>query len=99
MRGVSQPFEEWTTTAVRDRERHRRGDHDGQPLWALGPGDIFGEIAVISSGRRTASVVATSPMRLIALFKRDVWNMERDCPEAAERLRARVAEHRGAEAN
>ena len=42
---------------------------DGKPARKLGPGDVFGEIAAISSGRRTASVVATSPMRLIALFK------------------------------
>jgi CRP-like cAMP-binding protein len=46
---------------------------DGVLLRKLGPGHVFGELAVISSGRRTASVVATSSMRLIALFKRDVW--------------------------
>src|ERR1041384_7386358 len=46
---------------------------DGAQLRTLGPGDVFGEIAVIASGRRTASVTATSPMKLIALFKRDVW--------------------------
>jgi hypothetical protein len=42
-----------------------------------------------------ASVTATSPMRLIALFKRDVWALERRSPQAAERLRALVAERRG----
>jgi CRP-like cAMP-binding protein len=70
---------------------------NGKQLRTLGPGDVFGEIAVVSSGRRTASVVSTSPMRLIAFFKRDVWALERDCPEAAERLRARIAELRTAE--
>jgi CRP-like cAMP-binding protein len=61
---------------------------------SLGPGDVFGEIAVMASGRRTASVVATSPMGLIVLFKRDVWELERRSPEAAGRLRALVAESR-----
>ena len=30
----------------------------------------------MASGRRTASVVATSPVRALALFKRDVWALE-----------------------
>jgi len=67
---------------------------DGVQLRTLGPGDVFGEIAMIASGRRTASVVATSPMKLIALFKRDVWALEKKAPEAATRLRALVTERR-----
>jgi CRP-like cAMP-binding protein len=67
---------------------------DGARLRTLGPGDVFGEIALLASGRRTASVVATSPMKLIALFKRDVWALEKRAPEAAGRLRALVAERR-----
>ena len=65
---------------------------DGEVVRTLGPGDIFGEVAVLASGRRTATVVATSPMRLITLFKRDVWALERRSPETADRLRALVAE-------
>jgi CRP-like cAMP-binding protein len=65
---------------------------DGEALRTLGPGAVFGEIAVIASGRRTATVVATSPMRLIAWFKRDVWRLEQEAPAAAERLRALVSE-------
>jgi CRP-like cAMP-binding protein len=64
--------------------------HDGEEIRTLGPGDVFGEIAVIASGRRTATVVATSPMRLITLFNRDVWRLERTAPDAAKRLRALV---------
>ena len=64
--------------------------HDGDEIRTLGPGDVFGEIAVIASGRRTATVLATSPMRLITLFNRDVWRLERTAPDAAKRLRALI---------
>jgi CRP-like cAMP-binding protein len=70
---------------------------DGEVLRALGPGDIFGEVAVLASGRRTADVVSTTPMSLIAIFKRDVWALERRSPEAAERLRGLVAERLAAQ--
>ena len=67
---------------------------DGAVIGSLGPGDVFGEIAVIASGRRTASVSATTPLRLIALFKRDVWALEKRDPAAAASLRALVEERR-----
>jgi CRP-like cAMP-binding protein len=68
---------------------------DGVAIRTLGPGDVFGEIAIIASGRRTASVTATSAMRLIALLNRDVWALERRAPDAAARLRALIADRRG----
>jgi CRP-like cAMP-binding protein len=71
---------------------------DGRLIRALGPGDVFGEIAVLASGRRTATVTATSAMNLLTLFKRDVWALERDCPGVAERLRALIAERQAAAA-
>lgn len=66
--------------------------HDGEVLRTLGPGDMFGEIAVLSSGRRTATVVAATDMTLITVLNRDLWRIERDCPEIADALRATVAE-------
>ena len=65
---------------------------DGTVLRTLGAGDVFGEIAILSGGRRTASVIATSPLRLITLFKRDVWALERRAPEAATGLRRLIDE-------
>ena len=61
--------------------------HDGVVIATLGPGEVFGEIALISSGRRTASVVASTPMRLITLFKRDLWQLEERAPQVATTLR------------
>jgi CRP-like cAMP-binding protein len=68
---------------------------DGKIVRSVGPGDLIGEVAVLASGRRTASVVATLPVRAIAFFKRDVWALERTAPEAARRLRAAIEEHVG----
>jgi len=71
-----------------------------RPIARMSRGDVFGEIALLSSGRRTASVVAVTPMSLISLFKTDVWRLERDAPAVAEALRATVQERlaRSAEA-
>jgi CRP-like cAMP-binding protein len=66
---------------------------NGATLRKIGPGDVLGEVAVLSGGRRTASVVATSPMRLIGLFKRDVWALDRTAPAGAARLRAALEKH------
>jgi CRP-like cAMP-binding protein len=67
---------------------------DGEVIGEVGPGDVVGEIAVLASGRRTASVVAATPLRALAWFKRDVWALEQSAPEAARRLRAALVVHR-----
>jgi putative iron-dependent peroxidase len=43
---------------------------DGSVIRKLGPGDFFGEIALIDEGRRTATVTATSPIRCLAIAPR-----------------------------
>ena len=43
---------------------------DESPIATLGPGDFFGEIALLETERRTASVIAETPMRLIVMFQR-----------------------------
>jgi len=63
---------------------------NGRRLATLGAGEVFGEVAVLAAGIRMATVVATSPVHLIALLKRDVWAIERRSPETAEHLRALI---------
>jgi CRP/FNR family cyclic AMP-dependent transcriptional regulator len=67
--------------------------HGQSKIRALGPGDFFGEIGVLADDRRrTASVVATSPMKAIRLTTHQVKSMVDESPEFAERLRAAIAE-------
>lgn len=65
--------------------------HENDVVNTLGPGDYFGEIAVMSGGRRSASVVATSPVTLVTIFNRDIWRLEREAPEIAATLRDAIA--------
>jgi CRP-like cAMP-binding protein len=65
---------------------------DGEVVRTLAAGDVFGEIGMMATGTRTASVVATSPMRLFAMFARDFKRLERDTPALAKSLRETMAE-------
>jgi CRP-like cAMP-binding protein len=65
---------------------------DGEPVRTLAAGDVFGEIGMMATGTRTASVVATTPMRLLATFTRDFKRLENDMPALAKSLRETMAE-------
>jgi CRP-like cAMP-binding protein len=68
---------------------------DGEHVRMLGPGDVFGEIACFFGGQRTATVVAKTPMELVMLFNGELWRLDREVPEVADRLRATVADRLG----
>jgi len=59
----------------------------GEVIGSLGPGDVFGEMGMLSGGKRTADVVATSPMRLITLSK---WDLKRISGEVTDQLQSLV---------
>ena len=63
----------------------------GQKVASLGPGDIFGETGVLEKEMRNASVVATSPIRVVKLT---TWEIKRLAPETLARLREVVQERR-----
>lgn len=59
----------------------------GEVIGSLGPGDVFGEMGMLSGARRTADVIATSPMHLITLSK---WDLKRISAEVSDQLRLLV---------
>jgi CRP/FNR family cyclic AMP-dependent transcriptional regulator len=76
-------IEEGTADVLKGQER----------LAELGPGDFFGELGLHSEDdRRTASVVATSPLRTIVMFGRDFRQMEDEMPEVASRIKRAIEE-------
>ena len=69
---------------------------EGVEVSKLGPGDFFGEAAILGDGRRTATVTTTSPSRLFVLFGTEFRTLQQQLPETAERIemlmRQRVGE-------
>jgi CRP-like cAMP-binding protein len=62
---------------------------------ALGPGDEFGEIGLLLTGQRTATVVARTPMRLLSLSGQDFERIREHVPEAERTLRRLGVERAG----
>jgi CRP-like cAMP-binding protein len=69
----------------------RAGEHIGD----LGPGDIFGEVGLIEREQRTATVEATSRVKLIKIEHWELQRMKKKLPEAYEKI-AHLAEERAA---
>ncbi len=65
---------------------------DGKHLADLGPGDFFGEVALVEHDRRTASVVASTPITAIVMHQRDFDMMQRELPHVAEKIHAAMHE-------
>ena len=53
---------------------------DGEHIADLGPGDIFGEAGMVDDSMRSATVTATSRMRLISLGHFEVQRLKKDAP-------------------
>jgi CRP-like cAMP-binding protein len=66
--------------------------HEGQVVATLGPGDVFGEAGVLSKGLRSATVRASTPMRLITLTGWDLRRLRNRIPELEERVSALAAD-------
>lgn len=69
---------------------------DGEAVIAqMGPGDVVGEIGLLNYSRRTATVVATSPIEAIVMYGPELMAMKKSVPEVFEELERLVAERTG----
>ena len=59
----------------------------GEEDRGVGPGDVVGEIGLLLTGQRTASVVARTPMRLLSLSGQDFDRIRARVPEVERSLR------------
>jgi CRP-like cAMP-binding protein len=60
---------------------------ENRTLRELGPGDSFGELAIIGMSDRTATVVATSPVVVWSMFGTRFRKLEELFPALAEKIR------------
>jgi CRP-like cAMP-binding protein len=63
---------------------------DGERIALLGPGDFFGEIGLQETDRRTASVVATTPMDVIVMYHAEFEQMKKELPTVADQIEAAI---------
>ena len=66
--------------------------HGDDVVASFGPGDFFGETAILEAVRRTATVTATSDMVVGAMFGADFAKYEHDSPELHARITKVMAE-------
>lgn len=71
-------------------------ERDGQHLADLGPGDVFGEQGLLEKQERSATVTATSTLRVIKIEHWELSRMRKSMPEVVEQLRNTVEQRRGA---
>jgi voltage-gated potassium channel len=65
---------------------------DGAEVATLGPGDFFGEIAIMGNGRRSATVTTTTPATLFVMFGTEFRQLQKTQPEIAARIEAAMTE-------
>lgn len=67
----------------------RRGNLE---LTRLGRGDVFGEIAVLDHGARTATVLAATELVAVICHEREFREIIEECPTVAHRLLVGLAQ-------
>lgn len=68
---------------------------DGERIDSMGPGDFFGELAVLDDGsKRNASVVATSPVCVVTLTAHYMRVVREHMPQIADQIDRGIADRR-----
>jgi len=63
----------------------------GQKVAELGPGQFFGDLALLDRAPRNATITADTPMELVVLGQREFAGLIDDVPEFAHKLLAGLA--------
>ena len=71
--------------------------HEGQPVRTLGPGEYYGELALLdeishSEGRRTATVTSDSEIELAVLSVPEFRTLLHEMPDVADHVRTAAKE-------
>ena len=67
---------------------------DGDHVADLGPGDIFGEAGMLDEEMRSATVTATSTLKLISMGHFEVKRLKKDAPDVYSRIEDLVEERK-----
>jgi CRP/FNR family cyclic AMP-dependent transcriptional regulator len=65
-------------------------EQDGEQIAELGAGDVFGEQGLLEKQERSATVTATSPIKLIKIDHWELSRMRRAMPEVVAELQRTV---------
>jgi CRP-like cAMP-binding protein len=68
---------------------------EGEHIADLGKGDIFGETGMLDDSMRTATVTATSPLRLISMGHFEVKRLKKAAPDVYARIEKLIEERSG----
>jgi CRP/FNR family cyclic AMP-dependent transcriptional regulator len=66
------------------------------PIAELGPGEFFGEMALLDEDRRTATVRAISPMKVLVMTRNSFRTIDRSMPQVHAAVAEAIAERRAA---
>jgi len=69
-----------------------RVERDGRVLAQRGPGEFFGEIALVAGGSRTATATCETDCRLLVLVRRDFHSVMDEFPELKMRVLETLAQ-------
>jgi CRP/FNR family transcriptional regulator, cyclic AMP receptor protein len=67
-------------------------EREGEHIADLGPGDVFGEQGLLEKQERSATVTATSRLRVIKIEHWELSRMRKTMPEVVEELQRKVGE-------
>ncbi len=68
---------------------------EGEHIADLGPGDVFGEAGMLDDDMRSATVTATSRLKLISLGHFEVKRLKKDAPGVYASIEQLVEERKG----